>query len=207
MTNSMWHGPRFCCCAFDHLKTETQDMSHDVHDVDVGHATPLKAVRRHCLSCCNGSANEVTLCPAMSCPLWPIRHGHRPSAEDRSAVADQQLYPLERDLQGATFHGSALKAIRLRCLDCSGNSDVEVRGCKSGPGHPTSCDLHPFRLGRNPNISHSPEWKQAAAERLVLARAAALPAKPSQNPVCAHDQRSEGVGAGKVHPSPERHAG
>ena len=183
-------------------------MPQDVHEVEtgVGHATPLKAVRRHCLSCCNGSSNEVKLCSAKSCPMWPFRHGHRPNVEDRAAVADRQLYPLERDLMGATFQGSALRAIRLRCIDCSGNSDVEVRSCKFGLGHPTPCDLHPFRLGRNPNISHSLEWKQAAAERLALARAAALPAKPSQNPNSFHDQGAEGVGAGKGHPSPEWHA-
>ena len=185
-----------------------QDIPLDVHETETktGHATPLKAVRRHCLSCCNGSSNEVKLCSAKSCPLWPFRHGHRPSAEDRAAVADRQLYPLERDLTGATFDGSALRAIRLRCIDCSGNSDVEVRACNFGPGHPTRCDLHPFRLGRNPNISHSLEWKQAAAERLALVRVAALPAKPSQNPISLGDQGPEGVGAGKGHPSPEWHA-
>ena len=183
-------------------------MPQDMHeaDIEVGHATPLKAVRRHCLSCCNGSANEVRLCLAKACPLWPFRHGHRPNAEDRAAVADRRLYPLERDLTGATFQGSALRAIRLRCIDCSGNSDVEVRACKFGPGHLTPCDLHPFRLGRNPNISHSLEWKRAAAERLALARVAALPAKPSQNPILLHDQGAEGVGAGKGHPSPKSHA-
>lgn len=102
-------------------------MPQDMHvETEVGHATPLKAVRRYCLSCCNGSSNEVKLCPAKSCPLWPLRHGHRPNVEDRAAVADRQLYPLERDLMGATFQGSALRAIRLRCIDCSGNSDSET---------------------------------------------------------------------------------
>ena len=97
---------------------------------------PLKAVRAHCLWCCNGSFNEVKLCVAKSCPLWPFRHGHRPTAEDRSAVADRQLYPQERDLTGAAFHGTALRAIRRRCIDCSGNSDGEVRSCRFGPDHP-----------------------------------------------------------------------
>ena len=185
-----------------------QDIPLDAHETETktGHATPLRAVRQHCLMCCNGSSSEVRLCPAKACPLWTFRHGHRPNAEDKAAVADRQLYPLERDLAGATFHGSALRAIRLRCVDCSGNSDVEVRACKFGPGHPTPCDLHLFRLGRNPNISHSLEWKQAAAERLALARVAALPAKPSQNPILLHDQGAEGVGAGKGHPSPKSHA-
>ena len=38
-----------------------------------------------------------------------------------------------------------LKAIRLRCLDCSGNSAAEVRDC----GIP-SCALYPYRLGKRP---------------------------------------------------------
>ena len=182
-------------------------MRQDMHEVEseVG-PTPLKAVRRHCLWCCNGSFSEIKLCPAKACPLWPFRHGHRPNAEDRAAVADQRLFPLERDLTGATFHGSALRAIRLRCIDCSGNSDVDVRACKFGPGHPTPCDLHHFRLGRNPNISHSDERKKAAAGRLALARAAALPPKPSQNPNSLRGQGAEGVLAGKGHPSPKSHA-
>jgi hypothetical protein len=174
-------------------------MLQDVHDADTegGHATPLKAVRRHCLSCCNGSSSEVRLCPAKACPLWPFRHGHRPNAEDKAAVADRQLCPLERDLTGGTFLGSALRAVRLRCVDCSGNSDVEVRACNFGPGHPTPCDLHPFRLGRNPNINRSDEWKRAAAERLALANVAALPTKPIETPDSMSDLGMRGLGPGK----------
>ena len=49
--------------------------------------TPLKAVRSHCLGCCNGAA-EVALCTVTSCPLWPYRFGtrtraHRIVAEER----------------------------------------------------------------------------------------------------------------------------
>jgi hypothetical protein len=40
--------------------------------------TPLKAIRSHCLWCCNSSANEVSLCTAKVCPLHPYRFGHRP---------------------------------------------------------------------------------------------------------------------------------
>jgi hypothetical protein len=70
-------------------------MLQDIHSVEIeaGHATPLKAVRRHCLSCCGDSANEVRLCPATACPLWPFRHGHRPNADDRAALADQEALP------------------------------------------------------------------------------------------------------------------
>ena len=183
-------------------------MPQDMHEVDTetDHPTPLKAVRRHCVKCSNSSANEVRLCQARSCALWPFRLGHRPTEEERATVADRQLYPIERHLTGATFQGSALRAIRLRCIDCSGNSDSEARSCNFGPGHPTPCDLHHFRLGRNPNISHSDERKKAAAGRLALARAAALPPKPSQNPNSLRGQGAEGVLAGKGHPSPKSHA-
>jgi hypothetical protein len=37
-----------------------------------------------------------------------------------------------------------LKAVRAKCLDCSGGSRVEVRDCPI-----TKCDLYPFRLGKN----------------------------------------------------------
>ena len=78
-----------------------------------------------------------------------------------------------------------------------GNGDVEVRSCKFGPDHPTPCGLHPFRLGRNPNISRSAEWKQAAAERLARANVAALPTKPIETPDLMGDLGLRGLGPGK----------
>jgi hypothetical protein len=39
----------------------------------------------------------------------------------------------------------ACKAIRLRCLDCSGNSPDEVAKSKFSPDYPTNpCRLHPY---------------------------------------------------------------
>ena len=55
--------------------------------------TPLKAIRLKCLDCSNGSSNEVKLCPAKKCPLYPFRDGHNPSAkkeytaEEKAALA------------------------------------------------------------------------------------------------------------------------
>jgi hypothetical protein len=153
------------------ISVQPQEMPSVVHEPETNYSAPLKAVRQHCLSCCNGSFVEVNLCTAKSCPLWPFRHGRRPTPEDKSAVVDQQLHPHERDLSGDD-HRTGLRAIRLRCLDCSGNSDGAVRSCRFGPGDQDPCALHPYRLGRNPNIKRSEEWKAAAAERLRLARAA-----------------------------------
>ena len=41
---------------------------------------------------------------------------------------------------------SPLKAIRLKCFDCSGGSANEVKLCPV-----TNCELYPFRFGKNPN--------------------------------------------------------
>jgi hypothetical protein len=178
---------------FGQLETKMQDMPCDAREVGIeaSHPTPLKAVRQHCVACCNGSFSEVKLCAAKSCPLWSFRLGHRPTAAERTAAADQQLHPQERNVTGTAFPGAALRATRLRCLDCSGNSDSAVRSCEFGPDHTEPCDLHPFRLGRNPNIKRSDEWKAAAAERLALARAAALP-DPIETPDLFSDRQSAG---------------
>lgn len=39
-----------------------------------------------------------------------------------------------------------IKAIRAKCLDCSGKSPSEVRKCESN-----DCPLFPYRMGKNPN--------------------------------------------------------
>ena len=41
-----------------------------------------------------------------------------------------------------------LKAIRLKCLDCSCWQHKEVRLCPA-----KECTLHPYRFGKNPNRS------------------------------------------------------
>jgi hypothetical protein len=64
----------------------------------------------------------------------------------------------------AEFHshgGTPLKAIKRRCLDCSGYSKAEVRNC-----HHVTCALYPFRQGRNPNRRMNPEQGKIAAARL-----------------------------------------
>ena len=84
--------------------------------------TPLKAVRAHCLDCCEGSAKEVRLCPATGCDSHPIRSG-----KNKGAVK------------------SILKTIRKRCLDCCGLSPKAVRECDF-----EHCALWPYRFGTNP---------------------------------------------------------
>ena len=38
-----------------------------------------------------------------------------------------------------------IKAIRAKCLDCSGGSSNEVKLCEM-----TECSLYPYRLGKRP---------------------------------------------------------
>ncbi len=55
--------------------------------------SPIKAIRAKCLDCCCGQKEEVKLCPATACPLYPFRLGKNPfrkremSEEQRQAAA------------------------------------------------------------------------------------------------------------------------
>lgn len=44
-----------------------------------------------------------------------------------------------------TSRANPVKAIRLKCLDCSGGSSGEVEKCPIA-----DCALYPFRFGKNP---------------------------------------------------------
>ena len=64
---------------------------------------------------------------------------------------------------------SPVKAIRLKCLDCSYGSPKEVALCPL-----TFCPVYPFRMGTNPNRRRRPlseDERRACAERLRIARA------------------------------------
>lgn len=37
-----------------------------------------KAIREHCTECSGGSAQDVTLCGIVDCPLWGYRFGGKP---------------------------------------------------------------------------------------------------------------------------------
>lgn len=50
--------------------------------------TPMKAIRRKCLDCCNGQVKEVRLCTVEKCPLFPYRSGHRPTGDKDIAEDD-----------------------------------------------------------------------------------------------------------------------
>lgn len=41
--------------------------------------SPIKAIRAKCMDCCYDQREEVKLCPAKDCPLWPFRMGKNPN--------------------------------------------------------------------------------------------------------------------------------
>lgn len=41
--------------------------------------TPVKAIRKKCLDCCNDSHKEVNKCTVIKCAIYPYRFGRRPS--------------------------------------------------------------------------------------------------------------------------------
>jgi hypothetical protein len=87
--------------------------------------TPLEAVRKYCLWCCNGSRKEVGLCPATKCELHLFRFGKNPP---------------KRTLR--------LKTIRVKCLDCSAGSTKEIANCFD-----KGCPLYSYRFGKNPKLA------------------------------------------------------
>jgi hypothetical protein len=163
------------------VTSDTPGQGDEGRSVDDGtvvsrHKTPspLKAIRRHCLWCCNGSLQEVRLCPAKTCPLWAFRDAKKPTEEELEELLKlnhpraDRMYPQESCTTVAEFHetrGTALGAIKRRCLDCSGYSHAGVREC-----HYTACDLHPFRMGNNPNRKMNAEQRELAAQRLQANR-------------------------------------
>jgi hypothetical protein len=146
----------------------------EAEEPKAGRVTPLRAVRQECLDCCGGSANEVRLCVSKSCPSWPFRFGRRPTAELKAEVADVLLHPAERGITGKEFHengGTALHAIKLKCLDCSGYNRAEVKVCTF-----RSCALHPFRFGKaTRNYSDEVRAKKAELARALAAKRRSLP--------------------------------
>ena len=63
---------------------------------------------------------------------------------------------------------SPLKALRAKCIDCSGGNLASVRDCPV-----TDCPLYPYRLGKNPFYKKrvmSDEERAAASERMKKVR-------------------------------------
>ena len=85
-----------------------------------------KAARAHCVECCGGATrgeDSPSGCNSPACGLYELR------------------------INGKADGVSQCKAIRRRCLDCAGSVGA-VRDCTE-----TACDLHPYRMGKNPRRS------------------------------------------------------
>lgn len=78
-----------------------------------------------------------------------------------------------RELRDLGHPESPTRAIRAKCIDCSGGSDTEARKCVA-----VGCPLWPFRMGSNPFRPVSEAQLASAARARAAARAAFLPSKP-----------------------------
>ena len=56
-----------------------------------------------------------------------------------------------------------IKAIRAKCIDCSGGSAKEVREC-----HIRDCELWPYRMGRRPREEESVGNREVGQQFLEL---------------------------------------
>lgn len=63
------------------------------------YGSALKAIRKHCKTCCDGSAMEIEKCPVNGCDLYPFRFGQGPDvARSRGRKVDPPKNPKERVL-------------------------------------------------------------------------------------------------------------
>lgn len=70
--------------------------------------TPMKAIRAKCLGCCCGASNEVRLCTAKKCPLYPYRFGKNPNRTrigNHNAVFSFQNPNSTQDSEEKIFRG------------------------------------------------------------------------------------------------------
>ena len=88
---------------------------------------------------------------------------------------------------------NAQKALRLRCIDCSGASAAAVRACAL-----VRCPAWPFRMGSSPWRVPASEAQLAQARTLAARRAVAAKIQPSRR--CSG--ATEGVAATTL---PARH--
>jgi len=74
--------------------------------------SPMDAIRAKCLDCCAGSAHEVRVCVAMTCPSWPFRTGKNVW---RAPPSEAQREAGRRS--AARMHGAASDAGKIPAHD------------------------------------------------------------------------------------------
>ena len=65
--------------------------------------TPIKAIRRHCLSCSGDSPKEVRLCVITDCPLYPYRLGKNPHRKGKTLTPEEKLVLKDRLLKARSI--------------------------------------------------------------------------------------------------------
>jgi hypothetical protein len=50
--------------------------------------TPVNAIRKKCIDCCNGQYEEIRNCTIINCALYPYRMGHRPDTATIDTIKD-----------------------------------------------------------------------------------------------------------------------
>lgn len=80
---------------------------------ECGHfLTPLLAViKAKCMDCCCGQRQEVLLCSAVSCPLWPYRTGKNTLREPAN-ISDERRAQLSERMKQMHVDDSIPKAGR-----------------------------------------------------------------------------------------------
>lgn len=82
-------GDRFFVMESDDPRKELAEQGYTTYALEEVIPSPLKAIRLKCLDCSCGSSNEVKLCKADKCPLYPYRFGKNPNRQgigNKSAV-------------------------------------------------------------------------------------------------------------------------
>ena len=108
-----------------------------------------------------------------------LRDGHDIGRDPRGMTADELA-------AAGHLRMNAQQALRLRCLDSSGASAVEVRLCTH-----VQCPAWPFRMGSSPWRAPASEAQLAQARTLAARRAVAAKIQPSRR--CSDS--TEGVAA------------
>ena len=50
--------------------------------------TPVKAIRKKCIDCCNEQYKEIRNCTVINCALYPYRMGRRPDTATKDTLKD-----------------------------------------------------------------------------------------------------------------------
>ena len=68
---------------------DPRDFAREVWEELGFNLEPMKAIRAQCIGCSGGSRSEVRKCQVTSCPLYPLRMGHRPQPKDKGSKEAQ----------------------------------------------------------------------------------------------------------------------